>query len=230
MPPGGPSIESGRCGERDRVHPSGEQRAARRAASRSRQAQQVPARRLVAPLRRRRSRSARQPPPPARGLTVTGEVKHFTPVTDEMLRNPPPGDWLMARRNYQAWSYSPLTEHQPQERQGSQARVGLGDERRGRESDDAARARRRDVSVNAAQHRAGARCRDWRTDLGEQHRAESGDRLRPRCATSPSTATRSSSRRPTRGWSRSTPATARWCGRPRSPIAPRAFTTRAGRL
>jgi len=46
----------------------------------------------------------------ARGLTVSGEVKNFTPVTDEMLRNPPPGDWLMARRNYQAWSYSPLNE------------------------------------------------------------------------------------------------------------------------
>jgi alcohol dehydrogenase (cytochrome c) len=27
-----------------------------------------------------------------------------------MLRNPPPGDWLMARRNYQAWSYSPLED------------------------------------------------------------------------------------------------------------------------
>ena len=27
-----------------------------------------------------------------------------------MLRNPPPGDWLMMRRNYQAWSHSPLTE------------------------------------------------------------------------------------------------------------------------
>jgi alcohol dehydrogenase (cytochrome c) len=45
-----------------------------------------------------------------RGLTVTGTVKHYTPVTDEMLRNPDPGDWLMIRRNYQAWSYSPLTE------------------------------------------------------------------------------------------------------------------------
>jgi alcohol dehydrogenase (cytochrome c) len=37
-------------------------------------------------------------------------VPNYAPVTDEMLRNPPPGDWLMARRNYQAWSYSPLTE------------------------------------------------------------------------------------------------------------------------
>jgi alcohol dehydrogenase (cytochrome c) len=47
---------------------------------------------------------------PPRGLTVTGEVKDFRPVTDEMLRNPPPGDWLMMRRNYQAWSHSPLSE------------------------------------------------------------------------------------------------------------------------
>jgi len=47
---------------------------------------------------------------PARGLYVTGEVPRVTPVTDEMLKNPPAGDWLMARRNYQAWSYSPLDE------------------------------------------------------------------------------------------------------------------------
>ncbi len=51
-----------------------------------------------------------QAPPPPRGLTVTGEVKNYVPVTDAMLRNPDPGDWLMARRNYQAWSYSPLAE------------------------------------------------------------------------------------------------------------------------
>ena len=48
--------------------------------------------------------------PAARGLTVAGEVKNYVPVTDAMLRNPPPGDWLMARRNYQGWSYSPLNE------------------------------------------------------------------------------------------------------------------------
>ncbi len=51
-----------------------------------------------------------QGPPPPRGLSVTGEVKNYVPVTDAMLRNPDPGDWLMARRNYQAWSYSPLAE------------------------------------------------------------------------------------------------------------------------
>jgi alcohol dehydrogenase (cytochrome c) len=30
-----------------------------------------------------------------RGVTIAGEVKNFTPVTDAMLRNPDPGDWLM---------------------------------------------------------------------------------------------------------------------------------------
>jgi alcohol dehydrogenase (cytochrome c) len=45
-----------------------------------------------------------------RGVTVAGEVKNYTPVTDAMLRNPDPGDWLMVRRNYQGWSYSPLNE------------------------------------------------------------------------------------------------------------------------
>src|SRR5258708_5596130 len=45
-----------------------------------------------------------------RGLTVSGEVKNYVPVTDEMLLHPDPGDWLMIRRNYQAWSYSPLTQ------------------------------------------------------------------------------------------------------------------------
>jgi len=51
------------------------------------------------------------PPAPARkGLTVKGEVKNFVPVTDEMLRKPDAGDWLMFRGNYHGWSYSPLKE------------------------------------------------------------------------------------------------------------------------
>jgi len=44
------------------------------------------------------------------GMTVTGTVKNYVPVTDDMLRNQDPGDWLMARRNYQGWSHSPLTQ------------------------------------------------------------------------------------------------------------------------
>ena len=34
----------------------------------------------------------------------------LTPVTDEMLRNPPPGDWLNWRRTYNGWGYSPLKQ------------------------------------------------------------------------------------------------------------------------
>lgn len=54
--------------------------------------------------------AARPQAAPPRGLYATGEVPRFTPVTDDMLRTPPAGDWLMARRNYQAWSYSPLDQ------------------------------------------------------------------------------------------------------------------------
>jgi alcohol dehydrogenase (cytochrome c) len=45
-----------------------------------------------------------------RGITVAGEVKNYVPVTDAMLRNPDPGDWLMIRRDYKANYYSPLNQ------------------------------------------------------------------------------------------------------------------------
>ncbi len=44
------------------------------------------------------------------GLTVTGEVPDYAPVTDEMLRDPDAADWLMLRGNYQAWNYSSLAQ------------------------------------------------------------------------------------------------------------------------
>ena len=47
--------------------------------------------------------------PPA-GITVDGEVKNFVPVTEAMLRNPDPADWLMIRRDYHASDYSPLNQ------------------------------------------------------------------------------------------------------------------------
>jgi alcohol dehydrogenase (cytochrome c) len=37
-------------------------------------------------------------------------VKGFTAVTDEMLKNPPPGDWLVIRRDHYASNFSPLTQ------------------------------------------------------------------------------------------------------------------------
>ncbi len=48
-----------------------------------------------------------------RGVTVAGEVKNYVPVTPEMLRNPPPGDWLIFRRNYYGHSNTPLNQITP---------------------------------------------------------------------------------------------------------------------
>jgi alcohol dehydrogenase (cytochrome c) len=59
------------------------------------------------------TRPAQGDVPASRGVTVPGEVKNYVPVTPEMLRNPPPGDWLIFRRNYQGHSNSPLTQITP---------------------------------------------------------------------------------------------------------------------
>ena len=39
-----------------------------------------------------------------------GTVSDYVPVTTDMLEHPPPGDWLMYRRTYDAWAYSPLRQ------------------------------------------------------------------------------------------------------------------------
>ena len=44
------------------------------------------------------------PPPTAQ------QNSGYEPVTDAELRNPPPEDWLMYRRTYNGWGYSPLDE------------------------------------------------------------------------------------------------------------------------
>jgi alcohol dehydrogenase (cytochrome c) len=43
------------------------------------------------------------------GTTVAAE-REFVPVTDQMLRNPDPADWLMWRRTLDSWGYSPLDQ------------------------------------------------------------------------------------------------------------------------
>src|SRR5262245_50026674 len=44
------------------------------------------------------------------GVTVRGTVQNFVPVTDAILRNPAPTDWLMLRHDYSATSYSALDQ------------------------------------------------------------------------------------------------------------------------
>jgi len=44
------------------------------------------------------------------GVTVSAQspAEDYTPVTEEMLVDPPPGDWPMWRRTYNHWGHSPL--------------------------------------------------------------------------------------------------------------------------
>ena len=48
--------------------------------------------------------------PPIPSSVTNREVEHFTPVTDDVLHNPPPGDWLSWRRTLDSHGYSPLAE------------------------------------------------------------------------------------------------------------------------
>ena len=41
---------------------------------------------------------------------AAGQAQEFVPITDEMLRDPDPGDWLMAYRTYDFQAFSPLDE------------------------------------------------------------------------------------------------------------------------
>jgi alcohol dehydrogenase (cytochrome c) len=43
-------------------------------------------------------------------LLLDAQVGNFRPVTEAMLRNPAPGDWLNWRRTDNAWGYSPLDQ------------------------------------------------------------------------------------------------------------------------
>jgi alcohol dehydrogenase (cytochrome c) len=58
----------------------------------------------------KQDKQAKQEKQPPRGITVAGEVKNYVPVTDAMLRNPDPGDWLMIRRDYKANYFSSLNQ------------------------------------------------------------------------------------------------------------------------
>ncbi len=44
------------------------------------------------------------------GATAIAQVQNFKPVTEEMLKNPSPNDWLMFSRTYDAQRFSPLKQ------------------------------------------------------------------------------------------------------------------------
>ena len=105
-------------------------------------------------------------PPARRGVTVAGEVPNYVPVTDEMLKNPPAGDWLMVRRNYQGWSNSPLNQITTNNVQDLKLAWVWAMNEGGASEPDAARAQRHHLSRSYRQRRAGARRSHRRSDLG----------------------------------------------------------------
>lgn len=58
--------------------------------------------------------SARQrpapPPPPAPPLPMPAILQNYPPVTADRLLKPADDEWLMIRRTYDGWGYSPLTQ------------------------------------------------------------------------------------------------------------------------
>src|SRR5262245_48577179 len=55
--------------------------------------------------------STAQIPPVATPQTpVQTILQNYQPVTAERLKNPEPGNWLMIRRTYDGWGYSPLNQ------------------------------------------------------------------------------------------------------------------------
>ena len=51
-----------------------------------------------------------QPPPPA---PIPAILQNYQPVTAARLKNPEDGNWLMIRRTYDGWGYSPLDQITP---------------------------------------------------------------------------------------------------------------------
>jgi alcohol dehydrogenase (cytochrome c) len=57
------------------------------------------------------ARAQQQPPaPPPPPAPIPPILEHYTRVTPERLKKPEDGDWLMVRRTYDGWGYSPLTQ------------------------------------------------------------------------------------------------------------------------
>jgi alcohol dehydrogenase (cytochrome c) len=53
------------------------------------------------------------PAPPPSSAPMPAALKVYKDVTDERLKNPDAGDWLMVRRTWDGWGYSPLDEVTP---------------------------------------------------------------------------------------------------------------------
>ena len=134
-------------------------------------------------------------PPPVSGADA-GDPQGYTPVTAERLRTPADGDWLMIRRTYDGWGYSPLEQITPANVAGCSRCGSFCDRRQQRPRGGADRQQRRDVRLDAGQPGDRDRREDRRRCCGataSRRRRERRSRCIRPAAASRSTATRSSS-------------------------------------
>ena len=127
---------------------------------------------------------AQQAPTPA-------VLQSYQPVTAERLKNPEAGNWLMIRRTYDGWGYSPLDRSR---RRTSRAAAGLGISTGEARVHEAAphRQQRRDVHLHAQQPGDRHRRQDRQRAVAIPEAARRGRARASRpAAASRSTATRS---------------------------------------
>ena len=92
------------------------------------------------------------------GVTIAGEIKNYVPITDAMLQNPDPNDWLVIRHDPFASNYSPLNQITDCQRRAVATRLGVVHERRRYAANRAARPQRRDLCEQYRRHHSGCRC------------------------------------------------------------------------
>ncbi len=229
-------VEPGHGHRHRRLHPAGQRRAS-------------PATSASRPRRRRRIRRRRDaagttahwqaPAPgaggapaaaasrgPAAASRVAGEVAELRAGHRRDAAQPAAGDWLMVRRNYQGWSYSPLTQiNRDNVRNLRLAWVWAMAE--GGENQPMPLVAQRHHVSRATRTTSSRRSTAATGELIWEYRAGPYDG--GRCATSRSTRTRSSSPRAMRACWRSTRAPARGGGKRASPIRRKATAPRPGR-
>ena len=99
------------------------------------------------------------------GILAAAQTLDFTPVTDEMLRNPSPNDWMAWRGTTKSQGYSPLD--QINRRNVKELRLGMGvGDGIGQSDSCAHRLRRCHVPRQPRRDRARARRRERRSVVG----------------------------------------------------------------
>ena len=171
----------------------------------------------------------------------------FVPVTDEMLQDPAPGDWLMWRRTLDGWGYSPLDQID-RDNVGDLRMVWTRALTEGRQQGTPLAYGGRPLHAQPRRRHPGHRRGHRRPRVGappggsrRHRRVRLQHPLAEQTGTSPSTARPSSTPAPTTTSSPSTPRPAGWCGRrrcwttgpippprARCPSSPTARSSRAG--